>query len=632
MEGNVILVNGKELIYTEKESEKIQTNINKAENIDNNAQTEIDLNTIKKNASEFGSIENFELNTFFDDGENENYLTKSRKERYDIYRKMDENEFIHRGLEIISDDASQKNEHGNVITVYSDDEKKKTVLEKLFLEKMDLNNELWSIVYQTIKLGDDFYEIIPDNYKKPKEISKIRFLNPDKTERIEINNKLAYFKYKAEKKDKVGKKTEENIYKLWPWQIAHFKLDDKELLPYGVSVLSPGIRTYKRMSLLEDILLVYKISRAPERRIFYVDVGNLTPNEAKQFLQKMKNHYRGQSIIDENGNLNRKSNLLSITSDIFIPVREGTQGTRIETLQGSTTMAGGGSEDPLLKHFKEKILKTMNIPAAYLGEQADRSRALSQLDQRFGRFVERIQSQIIRTLNKIAAIELFFNGYKKEDLKDFSIEITSPSNIKELTDLDIINQKMNLIATIQSLDLLPKQWIFKNILRFSDKEISDIEFQRTMEKQASAAAESGAAAAEMGSFDMPGAEPGGAEAEPESSAEESEEISKEEMITDSIVKVMGKEFLMENRESIIRLFSLLEKEKNKEEKSSLLIEELTDFINNADNKKKPRKQNSVYKLIAENEFDGIEFEDKQIKLWKKSETLAEEIISVSVNS
>ena len=160
-----------------------------------------------------------------------------------------------------------------------------------------MNNELWSIVFETCKKGDNFYEVIPDSWESPKEVGRIRYLNPKKIERVEDNGKLMYFlySYNDENNNKIvsntnfsDKQKEIKKVKLFPWQVVHFKIEDKEFDPYGGSLLKAGARTYKRLVLLEDIMLVYRISRAPERRVFYVDVGTLNPIEAKKFLTKLK--------------------------------------------------------------------------------------------------------------------------------------------------------------------------------------------------------------------------------------------------------------------------------------------------------------------------------------------------------
>ena len=616
------LIDGVEVFSDEKLAKKIQSNINAVPELKQDLKTDIDPKKI-----DLEMDNNSDYSIFFDEQEyGDDGKLNNRKEGYETFKEMDTMEFIHRGIEIISDDSTQPNDTGDVMKFVSDDEALKLVLEELFIKKLDMNNELWSIFYETIKMGDNFYEIIPDDYKKPKEIKRIRYLEPDKIERIEKDGKLSHFSYKIIKKEGKTKTTvETQEYKLFPWQIIHFKIENKSHNPYGGSLLEAGVRTYRRLVMLEDLMLVYRISRAPERRVFYIDVGNLNPVEARRFLTKMKNSYRSQSFLDESGNINKKANVMSITSDIFVPVKEGAQGTRIETLQGGNSM-GTGSEDPLLSYFKGKILRTMNIPPAYMGEGADTSRNLSTIDQKFARFIERVQAQIIQGLNKIAALELFFKGYKKEDLSGFKIELTPPSNVKEITEIELINQRMTLIGTIQQLNMFPNQWILKNILKMSDKEIADITLQKRLEANAGAEAPEGGG---MGGGELPpmdmGMPPEGETPTPEGEnptpeGETPPENSPEELAASTLVNMFGKEFLIENKEDFFELVKQ-SKEYNKENPLIPMFESASNFITGkleVNNKKVNR--NNVVALFSMNEFKGIDFNNRTLTLWEKDDS------------
>jgi hypothetical protein len=614
-----MLYQGKEIVYDEKKSINIQKIINQTDDIEFDLKSEVkpSAQDDKESDLSFGS-----WNVFDQEGEQ----LVNRKARYEYFKEMDDMEFIHRAIEIVADDSTQSNQDGNVLKVYSDDEKIKSIIEDLFFERLDLNNELWTIIFETCKMGDNFYEIIVDNYDKPKKVVLIRFLEPEKVERIEKDGKLSHFNYKRKaNSEEERRKGDEVIYKLQPWQIIHFKLDNKKYTPYGASLLYPGIKSFRRLSLLEDIMLVYRISRAPERRVFYIDVGNLNAVQAKQFLQKIKAQYRTQPFIDEDGKINKKAHTMSITSDIFVPVREGTQGTRIETLQGGEALHN--IDD--LKYFRDKILKTMNIPAAYLGDEADRSRgSLAQLDSKFGRFIERIQSQIVKGLNKIASLELFFNKYKKEDLKNFQIELTPPSNIKEVTEIDMINQRMALLATIQQLDIFSKEWMLKNILKMSDKEISDIALYKTLEQSANPQA-----GAEAGG--MPPAASGGpegaeqpaeggflppTEGQPETPPEgetPAAETPPEDLTASTIINMFGKEFIVENAKDFKKILKAAELYGSKNNDTSLIVESLQNMFFQSDNyKKKSINTNNSEHLLIINELGGLNFESGSIKLWE----------------
>jgi len=608
------LIDGVEIFVDEKAARGIQVDINAIPDLGQELKTDIDPKKI--NLSSDAYVDGSDFNIFFDETEfGQGGELANRKNSYQTYKEMDGMEFIHRGIEIISDDSSQPNDMGDVVKFFSNDEEIKNVLDDLFVKKLDMNNELWTIFYETVKMGDNFYEIIPDDYKKPKEIKRIRYLEPDKMERVEKDGKLSHFSYKTNKKDN-KKENEITEYKLFPWQIIHFKIDNKSHAPYGGSLLEAGVRTYRRLVMLEDLMLVYRISRAPERRVFYIDVGNLNAVEAKRFLMKMKNAYRSQSFIDENGNINKKANVMSITSDIFVPVREGQTGTRIETLQGGQSMGASGSEDPLLTYFKNKILRTMNIPNSYLGEQADMARSLSSIDQKFGRFIERVQSQIIQGLNKIAALELFFKGYKKEDLSNFKIELTPPSNVKEITEIELINQRMALISAIQQLNLFPNEWILKNILKMSDKEIADITLQKKLEgNEAQAGGMAGGADLGMAGMEMPAPE-GGEEVSVESGEEASAEAPSE-LAASTIVNMFGKDFLIENKDDFFKVVKAA-KDFNIPTKLAPMFEAASGFIlGSVKITANKINRNNFVALDSSNEFKGVNFSDRNITLWEK---------------
>jgi hypothetical protein len=596
-----MIINGQYVEYDEKKAAIIQTDLNKLSNVQTSVKSDIEK---PKDVLEGGASVDFGFSIFDQDENNSTLL-----ERYGYYREMGQMEFINRGLEIIADNATLENTEGDVAKIFSNNESIKDRIYDLFYKRLDMNMELWSIVYETSKIGNNYYEVIPDSYDKPTKIIYLRYLKPEKVERIEQNGKLLFYSYKTEEnrneektynpKLPPGHKEEamETIYKLQPWQIIHFKVkDDKDELPYGSSLLKAGIRTYRRLSLLEDVMLVYRVSRAPERRVFYIDVGQMNYTDSKKFIQKIKSQYRTQNFLDENGNINRKSHVLSTTSDIFVPRREGGQGTKIDTLQGGEALKSIDDLD----YFKDKILRLLNIPMAYLGGEADRSRgSLAQLDYSFGRFIERIQNHIKKGLNKIIAIDLYFGGYKKADLSDFSIDLTAPSNIKEITDIDIMNQRMSLIITIQQTELFSREWILKNIIKLNNKEISDIKLQKQMEAQTMPQTGEGG---EMGGLGMgmggtePGMEMGGTEpgAEEAPEAEEtpgteetpeagmeiaSVDVSKEQQITEALVKVLGKDFLIKESEDFFRLINFIKSSKKEPKPShSPLLERASEIF------------------------------------------------------
>lgn len=577
----------------------------------------------------------------------------SRKEGYQTFREMTLTDIVYKSLEIVADDSSQKNQEGNVLAIYSDDERIKERLEDLFYDRLNVNNTLWSVIIEMVQMGDNFYEVQVDDLNKPKKIMALKYLEPDKTDRIEIDGRLAFFIYHKVFKNNFmtrssPQKVKEILYRLMPWQVVHFLIDDKETAPYGRSLLKSGVRTWDRILKIEDAALVYRISRAPERRVFYVDVGGLNNIEASKFLRKFKDNYRTQALIDEDGKINKRASVLSITSDIFIPVRGGeggNAGTKIDTLQGGTALGG---QDDLLKYFKDKLIRLLNIPPAYLGDDADRSRgALSQLDIKFSRFIERIQNRIITGLNKIAALDLYFGGFKADEINNFKLELTPPSNIREVTELEFINQKIGLIQSMISLNIFPTNYILKKILNMSDKEISNLQFYKKLEMEQAAATTGGAETAaaggalppEMAGGALPPEMAGGAlppemgagTVPPEAAGgvvpPEAAPIPQE-----SFVNILGKDFLLENQKDffkIVKFLELNEEVVNDKEKLSPIIEMMAQNVQRR--KLSGFKTSEIESYKINNEFGGIDFGENKMMYFKEAFDSIEKMLSENVN-
>jgi hypothetical protein len=395
------------------------------------------------------------------------------------------------GIELYADDSSLYNEQDKTINIESDNQEVVDALDNLFFKSLDLNSVLWHIVYNTCKYGDSFYEVIPDNFKNPRRIKYLRFIPPQFVGRKERDGNLLEFIVKVPEDVTVGStsftSSQSQEISLKPWQIVHFRLDDKEFEPYGKSVLEPGRLAFKQMKLIEDAMLIYRISRAPERRVFNIPVGNLTYREAMARVGDFQQKYRKTPWIDpQTGEISYKENPLSINDDFFLPKRPDGSGVTIEYLPGGQQL--GEIDD--VRYFKEKILRTMRIPIAYLtGElQGDVAKtSLAAMDVRFAKTIERVQKQIVRGLEKIATIELAFKRFSIDDLMSFILKLTPASKIYELQTLEMMTQRINVIQAAMNLKdeagnlYLPTEWMYKNINHFTDQEISVIKLMQQAE-------------------------------------------------------------------------------------------------------------------------------------------------------
>lgn len=648
-----MIIDGKEVNVNYKAAFSVQQKLDLQQDMPETAKVELPKKEVKELSQELNSFTGYESQAFGELYGSQNNtlntnpnLQENRYSYYQLFDEMDSCPFLHRGLQVIADDACQKNTEGDTVKVYSDDEDIKEILEELFHERLNLNKELWSIIFETIKKGDNFYEIIPDDYERPTMVARIRYLEPHKVNRIEKNGKLAFYTYRttmdADNDFSIdsSKEQQEVIYKLQPWQIIHFKITNKKFLPYGGSLLDPGIQTYKRYTMLEDAMMIYRLARVPERRVFKIDVGNLSTTEAMRAVRKIKDNYRSNQIMDDQGRINKQAAALSLTQDIFIPVREGQSGTEISTLAPGNAL--NNIDD--IRHFRDELLWTLNIPPEYLGFTSDQGGglagkgSLAMQDVKFARFVERIQYYIEEGLTKIAAIELFFKKKRKADLKNFKIELTPPSNVKEIMDIEYLNQKMSLISTMLGTQLFPKDFILKYVMKMSKKEIADINLQKDIEASSMTAMQGGM---DMG---MGGGMPMGSAAPMDASAGlPAMSVVTEELTPEKMVKVFGKDVLIEHKEDYAKLMEALEEYKKDvaEKKEKLLVEESlsnNEFLTEVRElltKEEVEATNTIASSIYyENELGGLDFQDKEFTIYgkpkKKSRSTSSKLITEEI--
>lgn len=634
-----MLVNGKEVFdnynLTPVQAYNVQNQINAVPEIDNDDKSDAVVNN--------GAIESSKENGTYDPSQSYSIgmfetigsptakrSVRSREQYYETYIKMGRLGLVKRALDTISDEATQKNDDNEVIYINSNNEKIYNTLRELFFDKLSINTELWSMVNETLKMGDNFYEVtlnVKDNMATG--ISRLKYIDPSKIEIHEKDGRVDYYVYKSYVKDRSNQIEQ----RLFPWQILHFKIEDKETKPYGKSLLYSGIRSYERLTATEDIFLTYVISRTPARRVFKIDVGGLPALEAQRAIRDIRDSYRSQQVIDNNGNLNQISSILSITSDIFIPTRDGQSGTQIETLQGDSMNMNQNMT--FLDNFKKDLVASFNIPIEYLGENVqgtvDRSTTLSQKDIKFGRFIERIQEQILKVLYKVATLELFFNGFKGDELKDFTLELTPPSTVKEASETGLLDTKITLLSNMKNLDIFPINWLLKKILKLSDREISEINFMKLIEQKTQAQMQGGVPGVggimpaggapdleepvEIGGEEPPaeGGEEAPEEIPPEAEApaeEPAEEPLNQEV---SYLNVQGQKFLIEDRDDFAHLINYIkEQKKYKDDKES-------DFLIEADKlgRKKPvrhkKSRNPFVFMDTSNEFGGLNIKSGEIK-------------------
>lgn len=398
------------------------------------------------------------------------YGQYERLSRYADYSEMEFTPELASALDIYADEVTAKNESNEVLQIVTKNQAIKAVLETLFYDVLNVEFNIWSWVRNLVKYGDMilFVDAAEEN----------GVLNMLPIPINEIEREEGY-----DKKDPFAVRfrwlTQGNMI-LQNWQIVHFRLlGNDNFLPYGSSMIEPARRIWRQLILIEDAMLVYRIIRSPERRVFKIDVGNIPPDQVEQYIEKVKTSLKRQQIIDSStGRVDLRYNPLSVDEDYFIPVR-GDRSSDISTLAGGQFT--GDVED--VQYIQNKLFAALKIPKAYLAyaEGEGSKSSLAQADIRFARTIDRIQKIVVSELSKIAIIHLFLLGYRGEDLVDFEIRLANSSIIAEQQHLELWRTKLEIAGSAQE-GVFDREFIWKRIFKLSDEEIDQIREGKKFDK------------------------------------------------------------------------------------------------------------------------------------------------------
>jgi hypothetical protein len=388
-----------------------------------------------------------------------------RRELFRDYDAMDTDPIISSALDIYADESTTKNEYGDVLQIKSTNEKVRDVLHNLFYDIMNIEFNLWPWIRNLVKYGDAFIalEIMPG--KGIINVAPHSVYNVERLEGTDPNNP-DYVKYKVEL-DRFGKKEYEQ------YEMAHFRmLSDTNFLPYGKGMIEGARRIWKQLSLMEDAMLIHRIMRAPEKRVFKIDIGNIPPQEVDNYMQKIINKMKKTPFVDKNtGDYNLKYNIQNLTEDFFLPVRGSDSGTSIDNLAGLDYAA---IED--IDYLKNKLFAALRVPKAYLSydENVNGKATLAAEDVRFARTIERIQRTVVSELAKIAVVHLAAQGIEDSEMTNFELSLTNASTIYEQEKVNLWSEKVRLASDTKALNMLSSDWAYHNIFGMSQDEI-DIE-------------------------------------------------------------------------------------------------------------------------------------------------------------
>ena len=403
---------------------------------------------------------------------NLNYQTL-RVQLYADYEAMDTDPIIASALDIISDEATIKNDQGEIVTVKSSDENIQRVLYNLFYDVLNVEFNLWSWTRNMLKYGDFFlkleiaekfgvYNVLPYTV-----YHMIRHEGTDPENPAKVYFQLEPDGITAASDPNYRKRPNQKAITFDNYEIAHFRLlSDTSYLPYGRSYLEPARKIYKQVNLMEDAMLIHRIMRAPEKRMFYINVGSIPPTEVDQFMQKTINTMKKTPYVDQNtGEYNLKFNMQNMMEDFYLPVRGGDNSTRIETTKG---LDYDGTTD--VQYLQSKLFAALKIPKAYFGYEGDLQgkATLAAEDIRFARTVERIQKILESELTRIALVHLYTQGFTGESLTNFEIKLSTPSIIFDQEKVALLKEKVDLAAQMKDTRMFSTDYIYENIFSMSE--------------------------------------------------------------------------------------------------------------------------------------------------------------------
>ncbi len=385
------------------------------------------------------------------------------------YESMDSDSIISSALDIYSDESTMKSEYGDVLTINSDNDQIKQILHNLFYDIMNIEFNLWSWVRNMCKYGDFFLHLEIDDKYGVKNVVPLSSYDVVRLEGIDPENP-EYVKFMLEPADPNQVKLTHIQQEYENFEIAHFRLlGDSNYLPYGKAMVEGGRKTWKQLSLMEDAMLIHRIMRAPEKRVFKIDIGNIPPAEVDNYMNQIINKMKKAPVVEqESGDYNLRYNMQNITEDFFVPVRGGDSGTQIDSLPGLTYEA---VED--IEYLRNKLMAALKVPKAFLGyeEQVGSKATLAAEDVRFARTIERIQRIVVSELTKIAIVHLYVQGYTDADLVNFDLGLTNPSTIYEQEKIELWTSKTSLASSMLQDGIVSTDWIYRNIFGFTDEEI-----------------------------------------------------------------------------------------------------------------------------------------------------------------
>ena len=409
------------------------------------------------------------------------YQQQLRLGLFKDYESMDSDSIISSALDIYSDESTMKNEYGKVLEIKTDNDQIHDILHNLFYDIINIEFNLWPWIRNMAKYGDFFLQLeVADKYG----ITNVTPMSAYDVARLEghdlENPQNVQFMLTPQGDSTRHGSNKRETQTFENYEVAHFRLlSDSNYVPYGKSMLEGGRKVWKQVTLMEDAMLIHRIMRAPEKRVFKLDIGNIPPAEVDNYMQQVINKMKKAPVIDEKtGDYNLRYNIQNLTEDFFLPVRGGDSGTSIDSLSG---LSYDAVDD--IEYLKNRLLASLRVPKAFLGyEEGLGSKAtLAAEDVRFARTIERIQRIVVSELTKIAVVHLYSQGFRDQELVNFDLGLTNPSTIYEQEKIELWNSKTSLAESMVRDGLVSTEWIYKNIFGFTEEQIKENDEQITFD-------------------------------------------------------------------------------------------------------------------------------------------------------
>jgi hypothetical protein len=392
------------------------------------------------------------------------YIDIDRQHAYQDFEAMEYKPEIAATLDIYADECLTSDFSDQILTIDTNDLEVKNILEDLFYNRLQIAESAWLIIREMCKYGDNYMALdVDDTYGI---INWLPLPTPaiKRLEAYDGNTQSTKYRWEDEDLD------------FDSWQICHFRLlNNVKRFPYGTSMLESARKIWKQLTMSEDAMLIYRITRAPERRVFYIDVGNIEPEAVPDFMAQVKNTMKRSlhpSSSVTTGNFDLKVNPMAIDEDYFIP-RRGDQNNEVDTLPGADNL----DEIADIEYLQQNLFAALKVPRAYLNYSDEVAflgdGTLAQKDVRFSRTITRVQKSFLSVLKRAAIIHLFVLG-KKDKIFDFELSLNNPSTQYELQKLELLSEKASLISDLwdpDGMSISSLTWCLREIMGWSDSEI-----------------------------------------------------------------------------------------------------------------------------------------------------------------